>query len=1035
MNFRTTALLFGLVLGMFALFGLMLAIKRTPLDETFVLPTLRADYDNIDWNSVEVVRSVKGKDEVWTFTRNKDDKWLLSVKGEKGVVDNIRLKLGRTGDDIIRNIKDAQKDEDAELRQNFSEYGLDKPEYTVVMKGKEKKKIKIGKDKEQKEEKDDSPRKEREWKLLVGEQRGGLAYVSGAEGDAEPRKVVAVKRGALARVFDKINAVRSDVLLDYNDNNLTTVRIEGKQEVKGDVELKKVAENTWEFVKPGGYGLADWEGPPAPKPNPHTPFPPPVDKKDAGVKALLAAIRDIRVQSEDDFVDLTAKPADYGLQGGKDGKESFLIQVQEGTKAPEYLIIGKKETKKEGKEDVSVYYVKMKNDPGIAKIAARTLDPIIAALKNPDELRNRDLLTFNTDKVDALKITLKKPEKTDEKSAKKDEKSAKKDDKPDNKEIVNLRLSDNWYASSSVDSKWRKANKEMIVALLKHLNGKREIKDFKDPVDKKDKDELVKLDKSLGLEKPPVVIDLWVGGIEKEEKKKDDKDKKDDKKVDKKEAKDKKAEAKKPEPKKDPDPKIKKDAESTAILYFGEPQDDFVWVKREAYVLLPDEPENKKDKDKKDKKDPDKIVTRVKIPKSFFDKLLPKQPKNAELRAAITDPALAYLDPSMPPLVAADKPPRDVERVEIAENKKTKVSVERTKFGKPFEWILAGKDEKDLAGRNGADSGEVMGLINEVTNLRAERWLRKYDDKAAEDMGLSVPAVTVTIATKELLSPVELARLVSQQAVRRGAASAWVEAMLTVAAVRGKEKEEPTVIKFGKEVKDDDKTYVYAYHSGNGMVFLTSPDIVKQLREADVRDKSGIANSQGQLDAALVAALASPNRVDAFLGVSPLFSQRLAIFDPAKVKDIKLVIRSRFELREFNFQKTGDKTWKDVSPGLKEFNVNSEGVTKFLDEVADRKAESRLVGRFLQLDTKPQAYHKFDAKDAVVKLEVTTDDGKKVTLTIGAPFNIPGFKGHFAHVTTSNWPGMVFLTSARWVGDLLQDPLSYFGKERVAAAP
>src|SRR5262245_34839072 len=144
MNFRTTAVLFGLVLGMFALFGLMLAIKRTPLDETFILPTLRADYDNVEFDTVEVVRSVKGKDEVWTFTRGKDDKWLLSIKS---LADNIRVKLGRTGDDIIRNIKDAQKDEDAELRQNFAEYGLDKPEYTIVMKGKEKKKIKIGKEK------------------------------------------------------------------------------------------------------------------------------------------------------------------------------------------------------------------------------------------------------------------------------------------------------------------------------------------------------------------------------------------------------------------------------------------------------------------------------------------------------------------------------------------------------------------------------------------------------------------------------------------------------------------------------------------------------------------------------------------------------------------------------------------------------------------------------------------------------------------------------------------------------------------------
>src|SRR5262249_46174803 len=160
------------------------------------------------------------------------------------------------------------------------------------------------------------------------------------------------------------------------------------------------------------------------------------------------------------------------------------------------LMIGKKETKKEGKDkdETSVYYVKMKSDPGIAKVAARTLDPIIAALKNPGELRNRDLLTFDTDKVDALKITRTK------KADKKDEKGT--------TESVDLRLSGSWYASSSVDSKWRKANKEMIVALLKELQGKREIKEFKDAVDKKTEEEL---DASLGLKNAPVVIDLWVG--------------------------------------------------------------------------------------------------------------------------------------------------------------------------------------------------------------------------------------------------------------------------------------------------------------------------------------------------------------------------------------------------------------------------------------------------------------------------------------------------------------------------------------------
>ena len=132
------------------------------------------------------------------------------------------------------------------------------------------------------------------------------------------------------------------------------------------------------------------------------------------------------------------------------------------------------------------------------------------------------------------------------------------------------------------------------------------------------------------------------------------------------------------------------------------------------------------------------------------------------------------------------------------------------------------------------------------------------------------------------------------------------------------------------------------------------------------------------------------------------------------------------------FQRNADKTWKDASPGLKEFSVDSDKVTQLLDILADRK-ESRLVDRLVFLKGVPKAEHKFAAKDAAIQLEATLEDGKKVTLTVGAPIDFSRMqKYYFAQVST--WPGVVFLTPSGWVNDLL-DNLRYFAKERAASAP
>jgi len=137
---------------------------------------------------------------------------------------------------------------------------------------------------------------------------------------------------------------------------------------------------------------------------------------------------------------------------------------------------------------------------------------------------------------------------------------------------------------------------------------------------------------------------------------------------------------------------------------------------------------------------------------------------------------------------------------------------------------------------------------------------------------------------------------------------------------------------------------------------------------------------------------------------------------------MKLQIRTPFELRTFDFARDAkDKTWSDKS-NLKEFHLDSEKVNKVLKDIAKFRTD-----RFAAYTGGPRTEHKLGAKDAVVKLDLTMDDGKSITLTIGAAF--PGL-GYYAN--SSAWPETVFFVPGPLVDPLLQG-VRTFAKERSAA--
>lgn len=457
MNFKGTLFLFGLLLAMLWLFGLTVARQKTAVDASFLLPTLQAGPDVVI-NSVTIQRRAKGKEpETFQFTKDKDV-WTLQVPG---VHKSVKLESFRV-EQMVRQIRDARRSDEAGVTNNLSRYGLDKPSLTITLQGAAPKK------------------KEQEWKFFVGQESPDqlLMYVNTSD---RPNKVFGITKSSIDSVFFKDpNHLRARRLFEFSDSAVREIDI---KEAGAELELKKGDDAVWRFEKPP-LGIADFEGPPPPKN-----LPPGAKPAEGGVKGLLAAIATIRVDSEDDFVPLLG--AALGTYGLEPGKEAMRIEVDTLKDT-----LGKKETAKEtlalgsrlpGQNQI---YGRLLGDDGVFKVNAKLLEPINSIVQNPATLRSRDVATIDTKKVDAVTLT-------------------------QNKEAVNLLHPDGKPWDIQIGSAApRKANGTAIEALLAASQGKGEIAKFVDG------DEYKKLDAEMKT--PVAVIAFYEKGLEEPTKDKKD---------------------------------------------------------------------------------------------------------------------------------------------------------------------------------------------------------------------------------------------------------------------------------------------------------------------------------------------------------------------------------------------------------------------------------------------------------------------------------------------------------------------------------
>jgi hypothetical protein len=188
----------------------------------------------------------------------------------------------------------------------------------------------------------------------------------------------------------------------------------------------------------------------------------------------------------------------------------------------------------------------------------------------------------------------------------------------------------------------------------------------------------------------------------------------------------------------------------------------------------------------------------------------------------------------------------------------------------------------------------------------------------------------------------------------------------------------------------------------------------------DLHDRTGVIAYGPTVDATLMGLMAA-SPANLYLAASPMCTNQVQSFDAAKIKELKFAVRTPEELRTFAFQRVAAKEWRD-STGLQEFNLDSAKVNKLIEQLASLQA-----GRWVNLAGGTKSDQKLNAKEATLRIEAVLEDGKSITLLVGASFERLGY-----YAQSSTLPDAVYLLNPAQVEPLMQGP-GYFGKERAAA--
>jgi hypothetical protein len=545
MNLRFTYILFGLFVAvLLVVAGVQLLGPSSEKDSEWALPELHKKGDEIKSSEIDtlIIERHSPKEETLVFTRGSEG-WEMQ-KPHQLRVDNFAVQ--RVVDQIV-----GARREKSEMSTDLAFYKLESPAQVVTLR-----------------------KGDQQWQLKLGKQSSesstAVAYILDS---ARPKQPMAVKKSDLDSLHRSVNEFRSHELLGGSSTDAVALTLAAPKQ--DPVVLQKGTDSkAWHFEKPP-YGAADFEGEPSPTGAGGDPLARPV----TGVRKLLDDAGAIRVENEADFVAEDVSDADladkYGLKTGE--PETLRIEMKRTPRAlaktdgentqpkTDVLLIGKKvEEKKEEKKDdkkpedkklevtTEYYYARLENEKNVVKVPVKKVEPMLQFLKNPGELRDKNLVHLISDSVDAI-------------------------DLKNESGVLKLRRDPSrvWklYRGDNVQP----ADGPTVQRLIDEINSKASagVKIFPDPNAK---------EADLGLDKPDLpYLALWQDGIAKDDKKDEKKDdKKEEKKDDKGDKKDdkKEGEAKKPE---ESTPKLKSDKPTVKIVFGKRDRDKgLVYVRRET---------------------------------------------------------------------------------------------------------------------------------------------------------------------------------------------------------------------------------------------------------------------------------------------------------------------------------------------------------------------------------------------------------------------------------------------------------------------
>lgn len=389
MNFRTTAILFGLVLvgGLALLFATMFAPDETPTDallDELVAKGVKAD--QID--SIELERQSGGRLKiVRTGGKDKDAKW--------EIVEPFSARADRTAvEAVIRQLLAAKPTTYGDLTTNPAVHGLEPPSLRVILKA-----------------------GDRSATLNIGDVSiGGTKAVAFVTTTARKRPMAvprsdidALFRDSLARGGGKAGDLARWVS-DYRvkavfptETRMAAAEVQAVTLTsKGKTLALKQGSSGWQFEEPKGWGDAATAG--------ADPGAPGTPAGLTGVSPLLNALTGLQAQTADDFIEQPKDLKEYGLNPEDPDRIRVELKLKDGP--PIVAYIGKKADAPAPADaklppmPTGKVYVKVEGDAGVIRASGSNLDGIAGLVADPTPLRDRTLIAAEKGQIDAIDVTV-----------------------------------------------------------------------------------------------------------------------------------------------------------------------------------------------------------------------------------------------------------------------------------------------------------------------------------------------------------------------------------------------------------------------------------------------------------------------------------------------------------------------------------------------------------------------------------------------------------------------------------------------------